>query len=177
MAALQTPFEAGTHATFEALMWAFSMPGQVRQLEASQSAFAAIADALLDLETSAFTTDVALETKLRATGAKLKALEDAEYVFLPQLTDLEPLHAVRRGSTLYPDHAATLIVGAKLETGTKLHLTGPGIQTALELRTNLPLEFWQLRDEVIAYPIGWDVLIVDGSRVLGLPRTTRIEVQ
>ena len=173
MAAVQTPFEAGTHATFEALMWAFSYPGQTRALEGG---FSAIADALLDLETSAYTDDAALEPHLRATGAKLKSLGDAEYVFLPALTDLEPLRDVRRGSTLYPDHAATLIVGAKLETGTLLHLTGPGIQTALELRTNLPLEFWQVREEVIAYPIGWDVLIVDGSRVLGLPRTTRIEV-
>jgi alpha-D-ribose 1-methylphosphonate 5-triphosphate synthase subunit PhnH len=174
MAAVQTAFEAGTHATFEALMWAFSYPGQTRRLEGK---FAAIADALLDLETSAFTDDVALETKLRATGAKLKALEDAEYVFLPELTDLELLRSAQRGSTLYPDRAATLIIGAKLDTGTPLRLTGPGIQTALEVQTNLPLEFWRVRDEVIAYPIGWDVLIVDGLKILGLPRTTRIEVK
>lgn len=173
MAAVQTPFEAGTHATFEALMWAFSYPGRVRALEGG---FRAVADALLDLETSVYTDDAALETHLRATGAKLKSLGDAEYVFLPALRDHEPLRDVRRGSTLYPDHAATLMIGAKLETGTKLRLTGPGIQTALELQIDLPLEFWQVRDEVIAYPIGWDVLIVDGSRVLGLPRTTRIEV-
>ena len=173
MAAVQTPFEAATHATFEALMWAFSYPGRVRAL---QGGFRAIADALLDLETSAFTDDTALEPHLRATGAKLKSLGNAEYVFLPKLTDLEPLRDVRRGSTLSPDHAATLMLGAKLETGTQLRLTGPGIQTALELRTDLPLEFWRLRDEVIAYPIGWDVLLVDASSVLGLPRTTRIEV-
>jgi alpha-D-ribose 1-methylphosphonate 5-triphosphate synthase subunit PhnH len=173
MAAVQTLFEAGTHATFDALMWAFSYPGQTRALEGG---FKAIADALLDLEVSAYTTDAALETHLRSTGAKLKALEDAEYVFLPTSTNLELLQKVRRGSTLYPDHAATLILGAKLETGTALRLTGPGIQTALVVRIDLPLEFWRLREEVIAYPIGWDVLIVDGSRMLGLPRTTRIEV-
>jgi alpha-D-ribose 1-methylphosphonate 5-triphosphate synthase subunit PhnH len=174
MAAVQTIFEAGTHATFSAIMWAFSYPGQTRALDGG---FAAIADALLDLEVSAYTTDSSLEPHLRATGAKLKPLEDAEYVFLPALTDLELLQKFRRGSTLYPDQAATLIVGAKLETGTKLHLTGPGIQTALEVQISLPLEFWRVREEVIAYPIGWDVLILDGPRVMGLPRTTRIEVK
>lgn len=173
MAAVQTTVEAGTHATFSALMWAFSYPGQTRALEGG---FVAIADALLDLETSAYTNDAALETHLRSIGAKLKALEDAEYVFLPALTNLKLLRDVRRGTTLSPDHAATLILGASLETGTLLHLTGPGIQTALERRIDLPLEFWQIREEVIAYPIGWDVLVVDGSRVMGVPRTTRIEV-
>lgn len=174
MAAVQTIFEAGTHATFEALMWAFSMPGQTRALEGG---FAAIADALLDLEVSAYTDAASLESHLRSTGAKIKPLEDAEYVFLPALTDLEALRDVRRGSTLYPDHAATLIIGARLETGTSLHLTGPGIQTALEVRIDLPLEFWKVREEIIAYPVGWDLLIVDGSSLLGLPRTTRIEVK
>ena len=173
MAAVQTPFEAGTHATFEALMWAFSYPGRVR---AREGGFRAVADALLDLETSVYTDDAALETHLRATGAKLKSLGDAEYVFLPALHDLAPLRAIKRGTTLEPDRAATLVIGARLKTGTRLHLTGPGIQSSLELRIDLPLEFWGLREEVVSYPIGWDVLLIDGSRVLGLPRTTRIEV-
>ena len=173
MAAVQTIFEAGTHATFEALMWAFSYPGQT---QAFTGGFAAIAAALLDLETSAYSDDPSLELHLRSTGAKLKALKDAEYVFLPALTDLEALRDVRRGSTLYPDHAATLIVGAKLEMGTALRLIGPGIQTALEVSVDLPLEFWRVREEVVYYPIGWDVLILDGPRIMGLPRTTRIEV-
>lgn len=170
---VQTAFEAGTHATFEALMWAFSYPGRIRALGGG---FASVSDALLDLETSAYTADPIFEDHLRATGAKIKALEDADYVFLPALHDLAPLRAIKRGTTLEPDRAATLVIGARLETGTRLHLTGPGIQSSLELRIDLPLEFWGLREEVVSYPIGWDVLLIDGSRVLGLPRTTRIEV-
>jgi alpha-D-ribose 1-methylphosphonate 5-triphosphate synthase subunit PhnH len=33
-----------------------------------------------------------------------------------------------------------------------------------------------MRAERTAYPLGWDLVIVDAARVLGLARTTTIEV-
>ncbi len=175
---LQTEFEAKTHATFDALMWAFSYPGRIQQfkLEPSETGFSVIAEALLDLETSAWTNNPDLEQKIRATGAKIKTLEQAQYVFCHEFPTLELLRVIRRGTPLEPDTSATLILAAGLETGQKLRLSGAGIQDALEVQIDLPLEFWDVREEVLAYPIGWDVLIVDGSRLLGIPRSTRIEV-
>jgi alpha-D-ribose 1-methylphosphonate 5-triphosphate synthase subunit PhnH len=175
---LQTDFEAKTHAAFDALMWAFSYPGRIQNLnlEPNQTGFMAIADSLLDLETSAWTNDKALELKLRATGAKIKSLEQADYVFCTEFPVLDLLRIIRRGTPLAPETAATLIINSKLKTGQKVRLSGAGIQDSIEIKLDLPPEFWAVREEVIAYPIGWDVLITDGSSLLGLPRTTRIEV-
>ncbi|MEY4529463.1 MAG: phosphonate lyase system protein PhnH [Deinococcota bacterium] len=176
---LQTDFEAKTHATFERLMWAFSYPGRVQELKLkpSETGFMAIAEALLDLENSAWTNKLELEQKIRATGAKIKSLEQAQYVFCTEFPTLDLLRVIRRGTPLEPETSATLILAAKLETGQNVRLSGAGIQGSLEAQIDVPLEFWAMRDEVLAYPIGWDVLIVDGNKVLGLPRTTRIEVK
>jgi alpha-D-ribose 1-methylphosphonate 5-triphosphate synthase subunit PhnH len=171
----QTASEARTHATFDALLWALAHPGRIRQLEDMDNAFSAIAQCLLDLETSAHSTDARLEAALRAVGAKPAALENAEYIFAPMLEDSALLHRVRRGSPLSPETAATLVVGARLEGAERrVRLSGPGIDGALEVGVGgLPVDFWRVRAEVIAFPVGWDAFLVDGSRVIGLPRTTR----
>lgn len=181
MPATQTAFERRTHDHFNALMWALANPGrpqQLRALEAGSSGFAAIAESLLDLEVTAHTSDPTLEPALRATGARIVALEDAQYLFLPDLetAGLDGLQRAERGSALYPDRAATLVIGASFETGDRVRLSGAGIQSPLETRINLPKAFWQMRQEVIAFPIGWDVIFVDQARIIGLPRTTLAEV-
>ncbi len=176
---LQTDFEAQTHAAFDALMWAFSHPGRVQTLpeKAGLSSAAQIAQTLLDLETSAWTDDPKLEAVIRAMGAKIKSLEQADYVFCSQISVPDLLRVIKRGSPLSPETAATLVLHTSLETGATVRLTGAGIKDAFDVQIDLPLEFWAVRDEVLAYPIGWDVLIVDGSKLLGLPRTTQIEVK
>ena len=176
---LQTDFEAQTHATFDALMWAFSHPGRMQTLPEKMGLDSAtqIAEALLDMETSAWTDDPRLEKNIRATGAKIKSLEQADYLFCKQIPVPDLLRVIKRGSPLSPETAATLVLHTKLGIGATVRLTGAGIQDALEVQIDLPLEFWAVRDEVLAYPIGWDVLIVDGAKLLGLPRSTRIEVK
>jgi alpha-D-ribose 1-methylphosphonate 5-triphosphate synthase subunit PhnH len=178
-----TLFEAKTNASFEAMMWAFSYPGRVHNLplEPHENAFARIADSLLDAETSAHSSDANLEHHLRATGAKIKSLEQAEYVFLPDgfsigQVDVVALEAAQIGSMLVPEAAAMLIIATTIGSGLRWQLSGPGISDSLEISLDLPLEFLTLRERVLAYPIGWDVLLVDGTKILGLPRTTRIEV-
>jgi alpha-D-ribose 1-methylphosphonate 5-triphosphate synthase subunit PhnH len=176
----QTVLEARTHASFDALMWSLAHPGRVQtlQLEATTTAFDAIAESLLDLETTTATTDARLEAMLRATGARIVPLERAEFVFMPKLEDVSWLHRLERGSLLSPDLAATLVLGMQLEgDGPRLRLSGPGIDGALEVSVGgLPLGFWTTRAEIMAFPIGWDAILTDGSSLLGLPRTTRVEV-
>ena len=181
----QTLPERRTHATFNALLWALAHPGRMQTLhpEPEQTAFAAIAEALLDLETTAFTTDGALEPILRRLGARPAPLDRAEYVFVPShkndgaLDDLSVLRDLGRGSLLAPDTAATLIMGARFDAaGPRVRFTGPGVDGALEVGTDLPLAFWSLRAEAVAFPIGWDAFLVDGHRVIGVPRSTRAEV-
>jgi alpha-D-ribose 1-methylphosphonate 5-triphosphate synthase subunit PhnH len=187
MPPVQTIHEARAHATFDALMRALSYPGrpQTLKLEDGRTGFMAIAEALLDLEATAFSTEQSLEKDLHATGAKLVPLERAEYVFIPRLTEVELplLQRVNRGSTLTPDDAATLVIGATfsqevLESAQPLRLRGPGIQDSLEINIgNLPPDFWRVREEIIAFPVGWDVFFVSGNQILGLPRTTAVALK
>ncbi len=175
---LQTQLEAKTHATFDALMWAFAHPGRVQalQLEPDENAFFRIAQALLDLETSAWTNDAALEPQLCVLGAKMKSLKEADYVFCANTPVSDLLHVIKRGSPVAPETSATLVVSAALEIGRLVRLTGAGIQSSLELQIDVPPEFWQTREQIMSYPIGWDLLLTNGSSLVGIPRTTRIEV-
>jgi len=38
------------------------------------------------------------------------------------------------------------------------------------------VDCWTLREQICRFPLGWDTLLVAADRVLGLPRTTQIEV-
>ncbi|MEC8196995.1 MAG: phosphonate C-P lyase system protein PhnH, partial [Pseudomonadota bacterium] len=70
-----------------------------------------------------------------------------------------------------------LVVRAALDQGANLRLTGPGIETTLEVAVgSLPVGFWELRRQRIRYPMGFDLFLVDGDRVLGVPRSTQVEV-
>lgn len=58
-----------------------------------------------------------------------------------------------------------------------VRLTGPGVNGAVELQLDgLPAGFWQERARLIRYPMGFDLLFLDGDRLIGLPRSTKVEV-
>lgn len=171
--------------TFLALMGALSRPGQPYELPAHAvdsmvetiGACVLVAEALLDLETTFFSPDPGLSRALARTGARAVAAARAAYQFYPALdaAALPTVEAAAIGDHLYPDRAATLVVGCRLGMGRLLQLHGPGIRSARELRVDeLPAAFWTLRNQRTHYPLGWDLLLVDGAHVVGLPRTTAI---
>lgn len=169
-----TPQEARTRETFLALMWALSNPGRAQIIPYTDS-FIAIGDSLLDLETSYYTPDANLAAALQRTGARALEPERAAYHFYPQLTALDGVEAASTGTMLYPDQAATLLIGCAFDAGQTLRLTGPGIATSLNIRVNgIDPAFWSLRQQVNHYPLGWDVFLIAGQQVIGLPRTTQI---
>lgn len=172
--------EARAQTTFTALMWATSQPGQAYALPSGGlAAFSAIADALIDLETSYSTDHPELQQLLARSGARAQPAHAAMYQFYPQLNaaTLALLGDAPAGTYSYPDESATLIIGCALGTGCRLRLRGPGIATVIELWIDgIPAAFWTLREQICRFPLGWDTLLVAGDRVLGLPRTTQIEV-
>lgn len=173
--------ETRDQQTFEALLWALSYPGRARALPASGiDAFMAIGRALIDLETSYGSPDADLMERLAATGGRASGSDAARYQFYPTLRDMDLIHLRRApvGSHLYPDEGATLIIGCRIGSGQRMVWSGPGINgsTAIELDA-LPPAFWRLRADAIRYPLGWDVLFVAGDQVIGLPRTTHVEVR
>jgi alpha-D-ribose 1-methylphosphonate 5-triphosphate synthase subunit PhnH len=174
------PSEAQSQQTFRALMWAFSHPGRPYTLTRSGlGAFEAISTALLDLETSYYTSHPLLKRVLAHSGARFQSIAAAQYQFYPDLSIemLSELGAVPVGSHADPDTGATLIIGCTIGSGRRLWLKGPGIAgSAIVDVDGLPRAFWDLRASACRYPLGWDIYLVARDEVVGLPRSTTIEV-
>jgi alpha-D-ribose 1-methylphosphonate 5-triphosphate synthase subunit PhnH len=172
--------EVLTQKVFTALMWALSYPGRIQDLPGPvDQTFRAIGETLIDLEVSYFTPDSALDENLSRFGGRQKTPQHALYQFYPKVDEdvLVTLEEVPVGTYLEPDLSATLILGASIGSGLTLRLSGPGIPETVEIQAGkIPPAFWSLRKEQSVYPLGWDVFLVDGSQVIGLPRTTQVEV-
>jgi alpha-D-ribose 1-methylphosphonate 5-triphosphate synthase subunit PhnH len=179
---LYTPEEARQRETFLALMWALSYPGRIHTLpevrsplvEPALNSFGLIAEALLDLETSYYTPDADLRAALHATGARALPPGEAAYHFYPAW-DETGLAQANIGTLLRPDEGATLILAGSVAGGRSRTWRGPGINGGIESHLNLPDSFWALRAARLRYPLGWDVYVVDGVQVIGLPRSTQVE--
>lgn len=166
--------EAEANSTFDALLWAMSAPGMIRQLPAHGEL--PVVRALLDREVKANASDTSLTLEIIQCGAQITGIGDADYVFFGDMVSSEPLRSVKLGSDLHPEHAATLIVRAQLTQGETLELSGPGIEHSRLLQIGgLPGGFWQLRRSLIRYPMGFDLLLVDGDCLVGIPRSTCVE--
>ncbi len=192
-----TASESATREAFYALMWAFSYPGRIYTLPPMASIplpegipeplqpLMTIGHTLLDLEVSYFTPIAALDQLLAHTAARSVTVNTADYHFYPYRNFFEDeahlalVAQAKTGDMLYPDRSATLIIacrlGDEMVDGQRLRLTGPGIQTVNELTVaGIPPHFWALRAELIHYPLGFDLILVDDRQVVGLPRTTVI---
>ena len=172
--------EARTQNTFTALMWALSHPGRPRPLPKTELApFFAIGETLVDLETSYYTSHDGLAQQFARLGGRERPPQEAMYQFYPELqdADLLDLEEAPVGTYTCPDDSATLVIGAEFEEGTRLRLSGPGIPEMTVLYVGgIPQSFWALREKAAQYPLGWDVFLIGDGQVVGLPRTTTVEV-
>jgi alpha-D-ribose 1-methylphosphonate 5-triphosphate synthase subunit PhnH len=167
--------EARANATFEALMWSMARPGEIRELP--EAGLTAIVDALIDRECVAYADNATLTRQIAETGAIAGDLDQADHLFLQSLDGAaDALAAIRCGSALYPDEGATLVAQVAHGKGQRLRLTGPGIDGSRDLEIAIPAAFWALRQQLCAYPEGFELLLVDGRSVIGIPRSTQIEV-
>jgi alpha-D-ribose 1-methylphosphonate 5-triphosphate synthase subunit PhnH len=183
-----TATEARLHGTFSALLWSLSNPGRVERLpDEAQDAIVAIGEALVDLETTYYSPEPSLVSRLERTGSRWTPPHRARYHFYPTILpdDLTSLEVAPSGSYTYPDDSATIVVGCFLyDAGqvatipvTRLRLTGPGVrESAIVAIAGVPREVWQVRERVIRYPLGWDLFLVSDNRVIGIPRTSKVEV-
>lgn len=172
---VHSDFEARTNATYEALMWALSRPGLVRRMPAV--GLAGIVETLIDRECAVFTDDPALSAVVARTGAEVVAMEAADHVFLTAAPAPGDLARLRCGSDLYPDDGATVVCPVRIGEGQRLSLTGPGVNGRVEIAlTDVEPGLWQRRAQVMRYPMGFEMFLVDDVQVIGLPRTTVVEV-
>ena len=176
-------------AAFRGVLDALSNPGRIVTLALPPSVPAPLAPATVAL----CLTLVDYETPLwldPAAGDALAFLRfhcgcpiaerpaDARFAVVSDPAAMPPLNAFAPGEDLYPDRSATVFVQvAGFETGDALRLSGPGIRGTADVRVDgLPDGFvagWN--DNAALYPLGVDVVLVAGDRVVGLPRTVRME--
>ncbi|MGK9053668.1 phosphonate C-P lyase system protein PhnH [Xaviernesmea oryzae] len=175
---LPTADDSRTNATFDELMWALARPGLVRILPLA--GFETLAESLIDRECSFHAgSDSVLAKRLAETGARPVSLDKADYVFttLGSERDVAAVSTLRIGTLAYPDEAATLFAPARIGSGQALRLSGPGIKDILTIEIGgVDPSFWPMREKAIRYPLGWDLYLVDGDRLIGIPRSTKIEV-
>jgi len=180
-----------SQAAFRALLAALSEPGTLQQVASEiappEGLATATATALLTL--ADYETPVWLPEALRngPAGAWLRfhcaaALVDdpaqAAFAIIDGTASEPKLSAFNLGTDQFPDRSTTVIVQVTgLEGGPALALAGPGIPGT---RTTAPQGLRsgftdELRENGALYPLGVDVLLAHGERLIGLPRSTQVE--
>ncbi|CDL37843.1 PhnH protein [Citrobacter freundii] len=90
----------------------------------------------------------------------------------------EQLNALSAGSAVAPETSATLIVQVSgLSGGRMLRLTGAGIAEERMIAPQLPeCLIHELTERPHPFPLGVDLILTCGERLLAIPRTTHVEV-
>lgn len=112
------------------------------------------------------------------TGTRPADAAAADYL-LSDGESLELLAQARVGTQDSPEFGATLVIDCLTATrSSKTVLTGPGIDGSRQLELPLSRELLEEREEKNSgFPLGVDCfLLIGGHGLIGLPRTTRIEV-
>ena len=189
-----------TQAVFRTLLDALARPGTIGSVAAAlpefaannasaahaghagRAAFATLL-ALADDTTPIWlaTPDVTLGATLRfhTSATMTDTPSRAAFAYVHDAQALPSLSAFSLGEPETPEQAATLLIRVDALTGgTPITLSGPGIETTATIAPRgLPERFWHERAELaVHFPCGIDCYLVCGDALVGLPRTTRAEV-
>ncbi|HEY1611376.1 MAG TPA: phosphonate C-P lyase system protein PhnH [Paraburkholderia sp.] len=187
---------ADTQTVFRTLLDALARPGTIGTIEtplpaaavgndparAGLAAFASLLT-LADYVTPVWLAqpDAALAAALRFhADAPLAATPAAAvFAYVHDAATLPPLDTFPIGTPESPEDSATVFVRVDALTGgTPLTLSGPGIDGTRSIApVGLPERFWPERAALAAhFPCGPDFYLVCGASLIGLPRTTHVEV-
>lgn len=176
---------------FRALMSAMSEPGTIHRLAAAIEAPVGLSPAaavtlltLADHDTPIWLHEVidsaaAGYIRFHCGASIAKVPADAQLAVLDGSVRSVPIAAFNAGQDLYPDRSATIIVQcANFTDGRKVTLTGPGIRTTRTIApAGLHSEFWtEAQSNQARYPLGVDFMLVAGSEIVALPRSTAIAI-
>lgn len=141
--------------------------------------------ALLDNDTPLWISDSLLDPSLTSSlrfhcGCPIITERGEASFAIATPEDLANLDGFCQGSHEYPDRSTTLILQVDdLHSSGPWRLSGPGIanyrQVGIE-GLNAGWTTW-LKANREAFPLGIDLLLTDGNSLIGLPRTTRVEVE
>lgn len=191
LAGFLNPSEAAQKC-FRAVLGALSEPGTAHALETPQetpegcaTGTSSVGLSLLDTSTPFHVHGLnGLGAYLRFhTGAPEAKAEDAQWAFTSagngSLLDLAA--CLSAGSLEYPERAATLVIQLEADPtrDDAVVLQGPGIKGRRRLgKLGLSDAFWAWRQAARAhYPLGIDLLFVQGHQVWALPRSTLVHLE
>ncbi len=167
---------------FRIILEAMSRPGSVQDLRAFVNGSCpgkAVLATLLDAEVTLADPHGLLEDQdwpLMQAGQSDPSHADYIYCDGRKTLDVEP----RIGSLSSPDESATLVIEIDSLVGKTLplRLQGPGIEDQCDISMDgLNMHWLEMRNDwVSAFPLGVDILFVDKHNLIGLPRTTHLEV-
>jgi len=167
---------------FRELLESFSRPGSVRELAdilAGASALRALLATLMDGECSlADPHSLIASEDWPLLQARRGSPETARFVAVDGKK--APNFKPALGSLESPEFGATLLIAVDaLGHGAQsLSLAGPGIDGECLLRFDGLHPDWLARrtDWTCAFPLGVDLLLIDATRIVALPRTTQIKL-
>ncbi len=104
--------------------------------------------------------------------------EQATFAVTDEAISSEQLNALSSGTAVAPEAGATLILQvASLSGGRMLRLTGAGIAEERMIAPQLPeCILHELTERPHPFPLGIDLILTCGERLLAIPRTTHVEV-
>jgi alpha-D-ribose 1-methylphosphonate 5-triphosphate synthase subunit PhnH len=96
--------------------------------------------------------------------------------FIVALDALPALESLAAGTDEAPEASATLLLRLpRLDGGAPMRWRGPGIERQRSVALPVPGGFWaDWVAQHARFPLGVDVLVTDGSQLIGLPRTTQV---
>lgn len=172
---------------FRAVLRALSFPGRVAALPALPEAPAPLCPALAALLLGLVDQDVGLWLSPRLDCEPVRAFLTyraavrivaapgaAAIAAIADPAELPALEVFHPGEAAFPERSTTVLLRVPaLAGGTAVALRGPGIETTTVFAPRgLPAGFWGAwADNHARYPLGIDVLLTDGTGLVGLPRS------
>lgn len=165
---------------FRRLLQCMARPGRVEQLDdliGGDPAHLAVLAVLADHSVTLADPDHCLcgteRSRLEVQDARLDC---ARYILARG--DNKPSFTPCRGDLANPDLGATilLIAGSLGEGRIRLNLRGPGLEQPRDLLLDGIAPEWFIKREEWGdrFPLGVDLILIDGGRIAALPRTTKI---
>ena len=166
---------------FRCLLQAIARPGLAQSLPepGSEGAMLAVLASLMDGEVTLSDQDQLLEaTSWPLLQSLAKAPEVADFVLCRG--DLPPSIEPRLGTLVSPEASATLLLQVNSVScgDLKLRFTGPGVDGEVQAEVGGLHSGWLRQRQLwtAGFPLGVDLFLVDQLSVLGIPRTTHVEV-
>lgn len=163
---------------FRQLMRAFSFPGRIETLAggaALTQTLATLVDSEVTLADPQHLVDALTRQRLQT---RMAAAERAHFIVADG--QLPPAFAPHLGTLESPERGATILLQvAALGEGPGWRLSGPGIPAVQPLAvTGLDPAWMAHRNSWNeGFPMGVDMILIDCSRIVALPRSTRIAAQ